>query len=110
VPTLSTKLKKGESKVVNIAIDRGKNFDQDVTLRFDNLPQGVTIDPRSPMIKHGDKEATITVRAADDAAIGDFTINVTEHPATGIDATSELKITVEKKQEHVRTGSPADPQ
>lgn len=97
VPTFSTKLKQGESKVVDIDIKRGKNFDQDVTLKFDHLPQGVTIEPASPLIKHGDKEAKITIKAADDAAVGDFTVKVTGHPTQGADATNDLKLTVQKK-------------
>jgi len=45
VPTLSTKLKQGESKVVTIGIKRGKNFDQNVKLKLDGVPTGVTADP-----------------------------------------------------------------
>jgi hypothetical protein len=97
VPTFSTKLKQGESKVVDIGIKRGKNFDEDVALKFDNMPQGVTLDPASPVIKHGDKETKITVKAANDAAVGDFTVKVTGHPTKGADATNDLKLTVQKQ-------------
>jgi uncharacterized membrane protein len=97
VPTFSTKLKQGESKVVDISIKRGKNFDEDVALKFDSVPHGVTIDPASPVIKHGDNETKITVKAADDAALGDFTVKVTGHPAKGADAASDLKLTIGKK-------------
>jgi uncharacterized membrane protein len=96
-PTFSTKLKQGESKVVDIGIKRGKNFDEDVALKFDNMPQGVTLDPASPVIKHGDKETKITVKAANDAAVGDFTVKVTGHPTKGADATNDLKLTVQKQ-------------
>ena len=44
VPNLSTKLAQGESKNVAIDIRRGKNFDQEVKLSFQNVPKGVTID------------------------------------------------------------------
>ena len=97
VPTFSTKLKQGEAKVVDIGIKRGKNFDEDVALNFDNVPQGVTIDPASPTTKHGDNETKITVKAADDAAVGDFTVKVTGHPTKGSDAANDLKLTVKKK-------------
>jgi hypothetical protein len=98
MPGLSTKVKQGESKEVTIGIKRGKNFDQDVTLKFDSLPQGVTIDPAAPVIKHSDSDAKVTVKAAGDAALGDFTVKVTGHPKEGPDATNELKIKVEKKK------------
>ena len=97
VPTFSTKITQGETKAVTIGISRGKNFDEDVALKFDDLPKGVTVEPSGPVIKHGDKEAKLTFKAADDAALGDFTVKVTGHPQKGKDATNELKLTVQKK-------------
>ena len=96
-PTLSTHIKQSESKVVTIGIRRGKNFGQDVTLKLEGLPKGVTADPASPAIKAGEEEAKVTIKAADDAALGDFTIKLTGHPTTGSDASNELKLTVDKK-------------
>jgi uncharacterized membrane protein len=96
-PMLSTTIKQGETHAVTISIDRGKNFDKDVALKFDDLPKGVTIEPASPTIKHGDKEAKVDVKAADDAALGDHVIKVVGHPSEGPDATHEMKIKVDKK-------------
>jgi uncharacterized membrane protein len=97
LPNLITKLKQGESKAVAIGINRGKNFDQDITLKFENLPKGVSIEPASPVIKHGDTEARLTIKAADDAELGDFSVRVTGHPTKGSDASNEFKVTVTKK-------------
>jgi hypothetical protein len=97
VPTLSTTLKQGESKVVSLGVKRGKNFDEDVALKFEDLPKGVTVEPAAPAIKHGDSEAKVTIKAADDAALGDFTVKVVGHPTKGKEATHDLKITVSKK-------------
>jgi hypothetical protein len=96
-PTLSTTLKQGDTVESSIGIKRGKNFDQDVTLTFADVPKGVTIDPASPVIKHGDTETKFTLKAADDASLGDFAINVTGHPTKGADASHEFKLTVAKK-------------
>jgi uncharacterized membrane protein len=96
-PTLSTHIKQGESKVVTIGIHRGKNFGQDVSLKLDGLPKGVTADPASPSIKAGDEDAKVTFKAADDAALGDFSIKVTGHPKTGSDASNDFKLVVDKK-------------
>lgn len=96
-PTLATKLKQSESKVATISIKRGKNFDQDVVLKFEGKPEGVSIDPASPTLKHGEEEVKVTVKAADDAAVGDFTIKVVGHPKEGPDASSEMKLSVSKK-------------
>jgi hypothetical protein len=94
---VSVSLQQSESKAASLSIKRGKNFDEDVKVSFDKMPTGVTVDPASPVIKHGEKEAKITIKAADDAAIGDFTVKVTGHPQKGPDGSTELKIKVEKK-------------
>jgi uncharacterized membrane protein len=97
VPKMSTTLKQGETKGLAIDVARGKNFSEDVELKFSGVPKGVTVDPASPVIMRSDKEAKITVKVADDAALGDFTVKVTGHPTTGADAMNEFKITVAKK-------------
>jgi len=97
VPRMSTSLHQGETKEVSIGIERGKNFEGDVTLTFADGPEGVSIGSASPIIKHGDTAAKVTLKATADASLGDFTVKVTGHPTQGSDATSELKITVAKK-------------
>jgi uncharacterized membrane protein len=97
LPTLSTSLKQGTTKETAIAINRAKNFDQDITLKFADLPEGVTLDPASPVIKHGDTEVKITLKAGDEAPVGDFKVTVTGHPTKGDDSSNELKITVTHK-------------
>ena len=96
-PNLSTTLKQGESKTVTIGIKRGKNFSQDVALKFENPAKGLTIEPKDVTIKHGEQDAKLTLKAADDAALGDFTVKVTGHPASGADSLGEFKVKVEKK-------------
>lgn len=96
-PLMSTSVEQGETKEVEIGIDRGKNFDGDVVLDFMDEPKGVTIEPADPTIKHGDTEAKVMIKASADAAVGDFTMKVKGHPTKGADATSDLKITVAKK-------------
>jgi hypothetical protein len=96
-PFLSTSLKQGETKEVSIGIKRDKNFDQDVALAFTDLPVGVTFTPVNSVIKPGDTEAKITIKGADDAAVGDFKVKVTGHPTKGADASTEFKVSVAKK-------------
>jgi hypothetical protein len=97
VPLLSTKLKQGEVEEVVIGIKRGKNFDEDVVLAFDELPQGVTVEPASPTIKHGEENAKVKIKAKDDAALGDHTLKIKGKPSKGKEATNQVKITVNKK-------------
>jgi hypothetical protein len=97
VPTTSTKLTQGGTKKLAISVARGKNFDEDVTLTFGGLPKGVTVEPASPVIRHGDTETKIALAVADNASPGDFTVKVTGHPTNGADTTNEFKIAVAKK-------------
>jgi len=96
VPSSAT-LKQGETKQVLIDIKRGRHFQEDVTLKVDNVPKGVSFTHPSSVIKHGETEAKVMLTAADDASLGDFTIKVIGHPTKGGDASTDLKITVEKK-------------
>jgi hypothetical protein len=98
-PRLSTSLKQGETQTVSIGIKRDESFDQDVALTFGDMPTGVALQPQSPVIKHGDEETQVTLTGADDAALGNFAIKVTGHPAKGAEASHELKLTVTQKSE-----------
>ena len=97
MPFWTTAIKQGESKAVTISIKRDKTFDQDVTLKFDRMPKGITVEPSTAVIKNGESEAKFTLKAADDAALGDFAILATGHPTKGADATHEFKFSVAKK-------------
>lgn len=94
---MSTSLKQGETKDALISLTRGKNFDEDVTLKFDDVPKGITIDPTNPVIKHGDKDVKLSFQVADDAALGNFAFKVTGHPTKGAEAKTEFSLTVAKK-------------
>jgi hypothetical protein len=83
---------------VSVGINRGKNFREDVLLKLAGLPGGVSLIPGNPVIKHGDTDAKFTLKAAGDAALGDFTVRVTGHPTKGADALAELKISVAKQE------------
>lgn len=96
VPILPTVLKQGETRVVTIGIQRGKNFHQDVQLRVADVSPGLTLRPTDARIRHGDKETKLTLKATSDAALGDFTFKLTGHPTEGPDALTVLKVTVQK--------------
>ena len=95
-PMTSTTVKQGEKTNVKIGISRGKNFGEDVALSFSEPPKGVTITPAKATLAAGDKEATVSVEATKEAALGDFTITVTGKPTKGPDAVNTFKITVKK--------------
>ena len=89
-------LRQGESQSVSITIKRTVNFNEDVTLSFSELPQGLSIDDDSPVIGHGDSEARVTFSAAADASLGDFTLTVIGHPTKGSNASNKLNLSITK--------------
>lgn len=98
VPVLATSVQQNESKQITISLHRGSDFNEDVSLRFSAIPEGVTITPASPMIKGSESEAKIDVTADAAAPVGEFTVKVTGHPMkNGMDAENEFKINVTAK-------------
>jgi hypothetical protein len=97
VPTIQNRMKQGEAHQYTIGIHRGNNFDQDVSIKVEGLPQGVSMEPASPVIKHSDTEVKILLKAAEDAAVGESTIKVIGHPTTGADATNQFTLHIDKK-------------
>jgi uncharacterized membrane protein len=96
LPNLATDVTQGETEELTIGINRGDNFQEDVTIKFDKLPDGVTATPAAPKIMKGDDEVKVTLAAAADAAVGDFDVQVIGQPTKGPAATNMLKLKVEK--------------
>jgi uncharacterized membrane protein len=100
VPFESVVLAQGEEKAVRIGINRGENFREQVAIKMAELPMGVTLETADPVIKQGSTEVTLMLKAASDAALGDFTFTVTGHTASsGADFSKEIKLTVSKREE-----------
>jgi hypothetical protein len=97
VPFWTTGIKQGETKQFTLAVKRDAEFKEDVALKFDNLPKGLTIEPATATVKGAESEAKFLLKAADDAPVGDHVVKVTGTPTKGTLATHDLKITVGKK-------------
>ena len=107
--TLPTaKLAQGQTVTVPVTIKRGQNFGQEVSLKLGELPKGVTLAPGGGVIKHGDTETNLSLTAVADAALGEFTVKVTGHPAKGADAVSEMKLTVSGVDPQAATAEAAE--
>lgn len=83
VPLFSSSLRQGQQVEATVGITRNKNFDEDVSLSFSRLPQGVKVEPTSPMIKRGDTNAKVTFTASDVALPGGYDVEVTGRPTKG---------------------------
>jgi hypothetical protein len=81
-PAVDTTIKQGETKKITLKMSRGKNFDQDVKLEFNGVPQGVTITPASHTFKAGASDLEVTIEAKKDAALGKHKVEVTGTPST----------------------------
>lgn len=97
VPVMSSSLQQGEKLEATVGIKRATNFDEDVSLQFADVPDGVTVEPANPVIKHGDMEAKIMFQAGDEAPLGDFKVKITGHPTKGSDAQIDFKLTIAAK-------------
>ena len=94
-PTMTTALKQGEKKEIDITVDRSSEFKQDVTLTFKG-DKGVTVTPASATVKASDKDTKVkvTVEADKDGPIGEATIHVTAKPQTGESTNVDFKVNV----------------
>jgi len=92
VPTMASSLQQGKKADVSVGIKRARNFDEDVSLEFSNVPKGVTVEPTDPVIKHGDTDAKFAFKADEDAVPGEFKIKITGHPKKGGNAEIEFKL------------------
>lgn len=89
-------VKQGETDEVSVAINRD-NFDDDVMIGFEHLPKGVTLVEANPTILKGKSTATVNLKAAPDAEVGEFDVTLFVQ-ATGIDKNPQtFKLKVDKK-------------
>ncbi len=98
MPFEAVTLTQGEEQTVLIGINRGQNFAEQVAIEVSGLPSGVTVETTDLAIEPGIRDVTLVLKAADDAALGDFTAELTGHTASsGADFSKEFKITVAEK-------------
>jgi hypothetical protein len=95
-PSTTTSIKQGEEKEVTIAINRGKEFKQDVKITASTEEKGITITPDPAELKASDKatELKFRVKADKDAAISEHTITIKATPETGDPTEAKFKVKV----------------
>jgi uncharacterized membrane protein len=95
-PSLATTLKQGDTKEVKVTIERGKDFHDDVTVKFEPAT-GLTVDPSSHTVAStDDKDLTVKISAAKDADVGEHDVKVTATPTTGNSTNVTFKVKIEK--------------
>jgi uncharacterized membrane protein len=97
VPAVSTDVKQGEVAVVQVSVNRGEGFKQDLKLQV-KAPTGLSVDPDSVTVKQSDKgEVQLKITAAKDAPLGEQKILVEGTPDKGETAEVSFKVTVSAK-------------
>lgn len=96
-PGNSTRVEQGQTGSIRLTIARGKNFQDDIRLKFAALPAGVTVESTNPTISHSESEATVEFRAAPETLPGTYTVTVIGEPTSGPNAKSDFRITVDKR-------------
>jgi uncharacterized membrane protein len=98
VPVESVALKQGEEVSVRIGIERGTNFSEEVEIEVTGLPAGVTVEAEQPSITKDSKGVDLKLKAAEDAALGEFTTKVTGSTKSSVaDISKEIKLTITQK-------------
>jgi uncharacterized membrane protein len=98
-PALTTALKPGESKIVKLTLERGKEFKQTVKLTADGAGKGIKVElPRSE-VKAGDPgEIEMKLTAEEQAAPGDAKVTLKATPEKGEAKSVEVKVSVEESK------------
>jgi uncharacterized membrane protein len=92
VPAMTTHLKQGDAKTIEISLHRGSYFKHDVKLEV-RPSAGIYVDPSEVTIRAGDKpKAEIRIEAPKDAALGEYQVHVKGIPDTG--ETTKVDFTV----------------
>lgn len=95
VPAAETSIKQGETKELSIGIDRGTGFDQDVDIRFENLPAGITVAPTNGKWPASEKVPwKVSISAGANAALGHQKLTIVGTPAKGDSTSTTIDIEV----------------
>jgi uncharacterized membrane protein len=94
VPTFTTEIKQGETLNVTISLERGKYFKQDIKLQI-VASKGISVEPASVIIKASDKpDAQLRIAAAQNAALGEYSVSVRGIPKTGESTSTAFTVKV----------------
>lgn len=95
-PDLATTLKQGESKVIDLSVDRDSNFKQAVKLDAGKSGEGLHTELSKSNVPNTEKDVKLTVKADKDAPLGDHVITITATPENGTATQVGVKVRVEK--------------
>lgn len=93
----SQSITQGKTDDVDVSVSRSSGFDEPVTVTFENLPTGVTVQNSDKVISKAESKATYTLKAADDAKpVTDHEVKV-QGKSADVTTDTSFKLTVKAK-------------
>jgi len=89
-------LTRGKATEVKISVSR-ENYRDPVTIKFEDLPKGVTVKDTDTKIATEKDSGTFNLEAAGDAPTGDYTAKVTATGTGDLKDSKTFKLTVQDK-------------
>lgn len=98
-PTISTTVKQGETRNIDVDVSHGNDFKDDLTFEVakDSVPKGVEASLSKDKIPATEKKVVLMVKAAADATLGEGKIRVNAKPGTGNATSVEVPVKIEAK-------------
>lgn len=93
----SLSVTQGRQEKTSVSINRGRTFDQAVTLTLKSDSGDIRVVPERKEVPRGEKKIDVTVEAGENATVGDHAIEVTGRPETGDQTSVRFTVTVKKK-------------
>ena len=87
-------LARGEERMLTVTVTRTGEDRGPVSLTFEGTPAGLTASTKSSSVAGDVTTATVSIRAATDATVGNYSVTVRAHANQATDATSLLVLTV----------------
>jgi uncharacterized membrane protein len=88
------KATQGETKELNVSVNRGKYFKQDVTLQI-KASEGISVQPTQVTVRASERpQVHLRVEVPNKAALGDYKIYIKAMPETGEATSSEYNVKV----------------
>ncbi len=95
-PAMAMSIKQGQMETVNLTVNRGREFKQNVRLTAE-APPGVAADLSNTAIAPNDKgEISVKINIARTTPVGEHTIRIVGQPETGNTTSLNLKIRVQE--------------
>ena len=94
VPLMETKVQQGETRAVEVSLNRGEYFKQDVKLEV-RTSKGIGVEPERAHVKASEKpDVQLRITAPKDAAIGGYRVYVKATPKNGEPTSADFEVKV----------------